>query len=445
MRGLLACLPILCLLCCGDGNHRAKCKAVNCHYLENNTSRWVIRENDKYGYIDKEGKIIISCQLDTACEFINDIALVKRKGRFFYIDTNGAKIFDKTFEVATPFFTKGYAAVQVAGKWGVIDLSGQFVVPPSYDRLMGYESDQYLWSPFFPGTPDLPRLPETDSLKWLGAVYERQLAAVSESGKWGLWSLVKNEYVIRPEMDQFSLWSEGMISVKKNGKWGLCDSTGKMITEFIYDHAFMFSEGRAIVCRDPVCGCIDRTGKEVITPRYRLFRSYSDGLAARMTYGDQMYRFIDTAGNLAFRDSFDNVTDYCHGVALVSKGNDWWLIDKQGKTVTGEKYDETFLFNENGTTVVGRNGMYGMINVCGEEIVPIRYDEINGIIGGMAEVRLGRKWGFIDMETGNVIIPRYDKILTSFGNGVAMVVVHEGGKEVYQYINKRGDVLWSGT
>ena len=49
---------------------------------------------------------------------------------------------------------------------------------------------------------------------------------------------------------------------------------------FIYDDALTFSEGLAPVKKDGKWGCVDKTGKEVVPPIYDGARGGEDGLAA---------------------------------------------------------------------------------------------------------------------------------------------------------------------
>ena len=52
-----------------------------------------IKLSGKYGFIDKNGEIVIPCQYDQAWAFVDGLARVKMNGRWGYIDTTG-KWFD---------------------------------------------------------------------------------------------------------------------------------------------------------------------------------------------------------------------------------------------------------------------------------------------------------------------------------------------------------------
>lgn len=447
MKFIFFCFTFFSILSCNSIASREKCASVNPSYLQQGITRWLIHENGKYGFIDRKGNKIIPCQYDTACEFTPYQALVKNEGQFFYIDTNGRKLFNKTFEAATPVFEGRFAAVRISGKWGMINSSGELILEPVYDKLVGYDDSQYLWSPFLTDKMSLvPQTENNDSLSWLTTYVEMNTVIIKEKGKWGIWSLSEKKFIVRPEFDNTGLWAEGMIDMKKNNLYFFFDSTGKCITENGYDNIFGFNEERAVVTQGSVSGSIDQSGKMIISPRYRILWSYHNDLAASMTYGDNYFRFIDKKGNIAFRDSFDMVTDFHHQVSMVTKDGKHYLIDIDGKRINNENYDATYDINENGTIVVSHNGKWGMINVCGQEIVPIRYDKVDGMIGGMIEICLNGKWGFADAEGNEIIPPQYSKIIRSFDNGIAMVATEKiiDGKRVmiYEYIDRDGKSIW---
>ena len=68
--------------------------------------------------------------------------------------------------------------------------------------------------------------------------------------------------------------------MKKDGKWGYIDKTGKEVVPCQYDNALGFSDGLAVVEKGGKCGYIDKTGKEVIPCKYDVESDFSDGLAA---------------------------------------------------------------------------------------------------------------------------------------------------------------------
>jgi len=73
----------------------------------------------------------------------------------------------------------------------------------------------------------------------------------------------------------------------------------------------------------------------------------------------------------------------------------------------------------------------------------IKFDYIGEFHEGLARVRKGSKWGYID-KSENIIIPLEYKIAYNFSNGVALVsktIVEHGYNYSHGYINRKGKVL----
>lgn len=140
---------------------------------------------DAYGFIDTTGAVVIPCIYTTAYPFNDGAALVSlaqntAEGRWTYIDHDGNYLFDKEFEGAMDFyygyapvikegiwkpgvptiwsyinkrgefvndlefeeaeeFYNGYARVKNNGKYGIIDLNFNLIVPYEYDNFIKYE------------------------------------------------------------------------------------------------------------------------------------------------------------------------------------------------------------------------------------------------------------------------------------------------------------------
>ena len=57
------------------------------NYQNNNLAK--VRRGGKYGFIDETGQEVIACKFDEAAKFIDERAMVKLEGKEYYIDKNG--------------------------------------------------------------------------------------------------------------------------------------------------------------------------------------------------------------------------------------------------------------------------------------------------------------------------------------------------------------------
>ncbi len=113
------------------------------------------------------------------------------------------------------------------------------------------------------------------------------------SGLWGFKDSTGN-WVIAPEFNFASQFSEGLAGVCMNGKWGYINPEGEVAIPCQFDDATYFSEKLAGACKDGKWGFINRSGAMVIPFQYEEIRSFIDGLAPVKENGE--WSFIDSCG-----------------------------------------------------------------------------------------------------------------------------------------------------
>ena len=98
-----------------------------------------INDSNKYGYIDKNGKVVIDFKYDFASEFSEGLARVKKGEKYGYIDKNGNVVIDFIYDDADNF-SDGLARVKQVIKydsdknaenkemWKYIDKDGKVVL-----------------------------------------------------------------------------------------------------------------------------------------------------------------------------------------------------------------------------------------------------------------------------------------------------------------------------
>ena len=85
----------------------------------------------KYGYTDKEGKIVIEPQYDGAGTFSEGLASVKINGKHGYIDKRGKIVIEPQYDLAGDF-REGLALVEINRNPVYIDKHGNVVTELEY-------------------------------------------------------------------------------------------------------------------------------------------------------------------------------------------------------------------------------------------------------------------------------------------------------------------------
>lgn len=162
----------------------------------------------------------------------------------------------------------------------------------------------------------------------------------------------------------------------KYDQQGLIDSLGNLIIDPMRYCGFRFSKvGNNVATFDEkgllrvskclpnktavtVYGCVDKTGKEIIAPKYNHIGSFNEGFAA---------------------------------VGMEDKSGKWLygFIDISGKLIVPILYKEVAQFSEGLAAVKFTNGKFGYINAKGDVVIPATYSEANNFENGEAMVTAG--------------------------------------------------------
>lgn len=95
--------------------------------------RCFVYKNIGYYLVDEKGKAVTKQKYQGAKLFNDDTyAAVKIKDKWGFVDKDGKMVIQPTYEDARSF-SDGYAAVCQAGKWGFIDMQGKMVISPQFE------------------------------------------------------------------------------------------------------------------------------------------------------------------------------------------------------------------------------------------------------------------------------------------------------------------------
>jgi len=254
-----------------------------------------VRSNGLWGFANADGTALIECEYEKISTFSVDRAIVKKKGEIYAIDSNNnriAKLHGKAtdfgnysdnrvpiliegswcratgrFELGTGAFeqlgmySEGYAAAKYEGKWGVIDMEANWLIPAEYDGIMQDE---------------------------LGRCYAQRALFARRNSEVYLIVGGKQAGCVYEDARPFS--NEGYAAVKKNGKWGFIDTSGTEKIGFIFDDALSFGQHLAAVRVGELWGYISISGQVVIEPVFLEAKSFSNGTAPVRT--ESCWQFI---------------------------------------------------------------------------------------------------------------------------------------------------------
>lgn len=181
-----------------------------------------------FGYLNSyTGEILIPAQYSRAWDFSEGLAAVEKGGEISFIDTSGQKAFAESFAYyGNPLvdftFKNGLCAVaDDSGKCGLVDKTGQWVVPPSYEDLE-FNDDNIIAT-------------ATNACYLLdskGEIINPFLINGIEELTYSLDKYIENS---DGESERVSVpVKTGIYEYGVNGKYGMMDGEGKRVTEPIY-------------------------------------------------------------------------------------------------------------------------------------------------------------------------------------------------------------------
>ncbi|HML37407.1 MAG TPA: WG repeat-containing protein [Bacillota bacterium] len=191
--------------------------------------------------------------------------------------------------------------------------------------------------------------------------------------------------------------------------------------------------------------------------------TFHDGYAVATVKASEKKAVIDKNGSLLFEDKagkyirFDYLgsglfaaeigatestaatgTTGTAGASGIAEATEYDVLDRTGTLLSKAPYTNDWLWTVSEERLrVGRDGKYGFLDLSGNEIIPLVYDDAFSFHEGLAAVCKDGKWGFIDKNGGEAIAPVYDQVDSSFSNGMASASLN--GK--WGLIDKAGNTV----
>ena len=277
------------------------------------------KKNEKWGYMDSHGNVIIQPKYDYA--------------DFFYENT--AKVGIKKREENWP-------------KYGRIDSTEKVVIPISYDSVSDFSDGMFLVSIESSAVTDAPvwfYMNENGNTLlrlnyWRASVFQEGLARVSPGiAPTSGFIDIRGNFVIGLEIAYYGDFCEGLAYECKDyptGKYCFINREGVVEIDAVYDHALSFSEGYAAVQMDGKWGYINKEGETMIPFQFDGAGSFSEGIAVVKIENNLGY--ISKEGEMITPFSFENARGFKEGVAAVRENGLWGFIDHSGEFVLSPQY-----------------------------------------------------------------------------------------------------------
>lgn len=250
--------------------------------------------------------------------------------------------------------------------------------------------------------------------------FHENFAQVKVGDKWGFLNR-KAELAIKPQFYEAGPFSSGLseITMSPKGKHGFIDTLGNVVIEPQFDNAMPFIGDRAWVSVNAKWGLIDKQGKFIVAPTYRVIKDFFDPF----NFWVPEYDYVTGTIN----QQKQNTTD----LTWIKSDGKWGLVNKSGKTLTPIVYSDIKDVQE-GYTWVKKDALWGLMDSTGNYL--IKPDERNPLIyginatfkifsefhNGLLRYQSRNLYGYLDKQLKVAIPAKYDKV-SDFKNGLACV------------------------
>lgn len=424
------------------------------------------RKGDKWGFCDRDKRIVIECVYDEVDFFSEGLAAVQLNGKYGFVDKTGNVCISTSFDYAYSFNRSGLAAVRFDKKDILIDKNGltkfsfydvSFITIGGYYEIWHDDGLFGLINKFRKMT--IPMI-----YNYIGNISHNLILAQTQQGKFGFFN-ESGELIIPFIYTKATEFKEGLCSVRTlNNKWGFIDTKNNVVVEFIYEDAKSFKiNGYAAVKLGEKWGYINRNGSQVspfIYEEIQCLTGEFDAVKINNKWGlldiknnelvlPCIYEDIKYAGNKYSKWSheghgmyFDNaefeLEENFYNVRLEGK---WGMTDANGIFKFQLIYDYIHYWSE-GFVSLRLNGKSGSSNMISEIVIPLQHKFVGSFGNGIAIIKNEEKFGAAN-NNGDIILPFIGFSADILDNGIGIIsTVNRKGNVRKGYFDNKGTQFW---
>lgn len=337
-------------------------------------------ENNKWGFIDESGKIMISPIYDFVDEFSEGLALCSKNGKLGFIDKSESIIIPFEYDEAESF-KSGIAIVEKNDFYGVINRANKVILPFKYDFVGGLNAN---------------------------------LMLVEENSKYGF-ANKKGQLIIAPSYEYASDFKNGFAIVEKDNKKGIIDSKAQFVIPMIYSWLELPNQYGVIRAKkDSLFGLIDISGEEILPFSYNQIGSVSSGLL--LIRSGTKYGYSNYKGEIVVSLKYDFAQgallwgEFEKGYAKYMRKEKFGIVDSLGEEVVPAIFENIRSYKDNGLFPVKKRGKWGYSNPSLQLIIPYNFQLAEKFANQLAIVKVDTAYGIINEKGEWGLEPTFNSI-----------------------------------
>lgn len=286
-------------------------------------------------------------------------------------------------------------------KWGVINSSGKTIIDPSYEEMIIVPNSKK------------PVFITIETVDYETKTYKTKVLDDKNNQ-------IFTEYELVEAIDNYdennNLWyEENVLKVKKYGKYGLIDYTGKQLLNCLYDDIYSLkgTSNSLIIKKDNFLGLADCKGSIIIEPGYEniiaVDKDYTAGYI--VVNSENKYGLIDFNKTVILEPKYQDIKQVAVSNMYVVKENDSYkIIDKSENVILEPLNGEVKEINGENIVVV-KDEKYSIINKTGAAVHEVQYDDLQNAYDDYYIAKKDNKYGIITATGEEVLGFSYEGIV----------------------------------
>lgn len=266
-----------------------------------------------------------------------------------------------------------YFLLKQNNSYGVIDKKGNIIIPAEYSEI---------------------KIPNPE--KGVFVCYQGENTKVLNERKEAILTEYNHIQPIRlKNISSDLMYEKSVLTYEKEGKRGLISFEGKEIAKPIYDEidSLPYKEGTLTVKQNEKYGIINIKGNSLVEVKYDEVKvdeyyteengyRYAGYIVLQKTQEGYRYGYIDNKGKEILPTEYNEISrvtginDNDNAYLICAKNGQYGLMKKE-ETLLNHEYQSIQYDEANNVFVIEKSRKYGIANISGEEIVPVKYNEID--------------------------------------------------------------------
>jgi len=369
-----------------------------------------VEKDSLKGVIDTLGNIIVPLEYDrlsvASLELKEKFYIGEKNKKWWLISSMGKVLSNRGYDKIFPIWDSNFVEVELNGKVGYIDNTGEEITPFIYDREFIVIDGRQV---------HIPSSYVASNEKYREVKIKDKSGVINKKGK----------TVIPCIYDDMSSSFNNVFIAKRDGKIGGVDTNNQIVIPFEYYKYSIemnkeYTKARLLVLeKNGKVHCLDSTLKKIP------FSDYDD------------IEYLNDYQDYYGKDAF-----------LVKKNEKFGIVDIKDSVIVPIEYEDIDgSYDEICSYITKKNGKYGLVILKNRRTIPPKYDNIKYFYKGLAEIEFNGKFGFIDTLGKEVIPPIYQRTKWEVSNSRAAVMQNDKwgcidmeGKVIIPYIYNGAEV-----